>query len=105
MDMKALHVQNRTIAIIENGSWAPKSGDLMTKFCDEDLKQMTIINEQVSLLSMAGENSYASLDNLVKAVAKDLKNEGEAIDEKSAPKPAAKAKAPAKAKAKAKAKK
>ncbi len=105
MDMKALHVQNRTIAIIENGSWAPRSGDLMTKFCDEDLKQMTIINEQVSLLSMAGENSYASLDSLAKAVAKGLKNEGEAIEEKSAPKPAAKAKAPAKTKAKAKAKK
>ena len=27
MDMKALNLQNRTFAIIENGSWAVKSGD------------------------------------------------------------------------------
>ena len=25
-DMKALNVQNRTVSIIENGSWAPQSG-------------------------------------------------------------------------------
>ena len=38
MDMKALNLQNRTIAIIENGSWACKSGDLMQKFVDDELK-------------------------------------------------------------------
>ncbi len=31
MDMKALNLQNRTFALIENGSWAVKSGDLMRK--------------------------------------------------------------------------
>ena len=43
MDMKALNLQNRTIAIIENGSWACKSGDLMQKFVDDELKNMTVL--------------------------------------------------------------
>ena len=34
MDMKALNVQNRTVAIVENGSWACKSGYLMAEFLD-----------------------------------------------------------------------
>ena len=38
MDMKALNLQNRTFAIIENGSWAVKSGDLMQKFVNNELK-------------------------------------------------------------------
>ncbi len=40
MDMKALNLQNRTFAIIENGSWAVKSGDLMQKFVNDELKNM-----------------------------------------------------------------
>lgn len=40
--MKALHVQNRTIALIENGSWAVKSGDLMQEFIDNNLSNMTL---------------------------------------------------------------
>ena len=34
-DMKGLNVQNRTVAIIENGTWACKSGELMTRFVQE----------------------------------------------------------------------
>lgn len=35
MDMKALNLQNRTFAIVENGSWACKSGDLMEEIYSE----------------------------------------------------------------------
>ena len=49
MDMKALNVQNRTVALIENGSWACKSGDLMQKFINDELKNMTVLNERVSM--------------------------------------------------------
>ncbi|MBQ5796418.1 MAG: FprA family A-type flavoprotein, partial [Firmicutes bacterium] len=38
-DMKALNVQNRMVALIENGSWATKSGDLMEEFIDNEMKQ------------------------------------------------------------------
>ena len=44
IDMKALNLQNRTFALIENGSWACKSGDLMQKFIDEEMKNMTVLN-------------------------------------------------------------
>lgn len=40
MDMKALNLQKRTFALIENGSWACKSGDLMQKFIDEEKRNM-----------------------------------------------------------------
>ena len=40
-DMKALCIQNRTFAIMENGTWAPKSGDLRGKFVAEGLKDCT----------------------------------------------------------------
>lgn len=64
MDLKALNLQNRTFAIIENGSWACKSGDLMQKFVDEELKNMTVLNERVSMASALGADKAAELDAL-----------------------------------------
>ncbi len=49
--MKVLNLQNRTLALIENGSWACKSGDLMQKFIDHELKNMTVLNERLSFAS------------------------------------------------------
>ena len=72
MDMKALNLQNRTCAIIENGSWAPKSGDLMQKFLDEELKCMTVLNERLSLASSLKEDQADELDALAAAIADDL---------------------------------
>ena len=71
MDMKALNVQNRTVALIENGSWAPKSGSLMTEFLDE-MKQMTVLNEQVSLLSSLNESSAVEMDQLVDSILESM---------------------------------
>ena len=34
-DMKALGLQNRTVALVENGSWAPVSGKLMREMLGE----------------------------------------------------------------------
>ena len=34
-DMKALNLQNRTVALIENGSWAPASGRQMRTLLEE----------------------------------------------------------------------
>ena len=68
MDMKALNVQNRTVAIIENGSWAVRSGDLMHKFVDGEMKNMTILNERLSIASSLELNKVAELDNLANAI-------------------------------------
>lgn len=68
MDMKALNVQNRTFAIIENGSWACKSGDLMHKFVDEELKNMTILTDRLSLASTLHEDKSHELETLADAI-------------------------------------
>ncbi len=68
MDMKALNLQNRTFAIIENGSWAPTSGDLMQKFIDEELKNMTVLNERLSIASSMLPDKAKELENLAQAI-------------------------------------
>ena len=72
MDMKALNLQNRTFAILENGSWAPKSGDLMERFLDQEMKQMTVLNPRLSLASSLRWDQAAELDALANVIAKDL---------------------------------
>jgi flavorubredoxin len=75
MDMKALNLQNRTFAIIENGSWACKSGDLMQKFIDEELKNMTVLNERLSLASSLKPDKATELESLADALVDSLKGE------------------------------
>ncbi len=72
-DMKALNMQNRTFALIENGSWACKSGDLMQKFIDEELKNMTVLNERLSIASAMGEDKNVELDALADALIDSMK--------------------------------
>ena len=72
--MKALHVQKRTVAIIENGSWAVKSGDLMQKFMDDNLQDMTILNERVSMASALHEDKQQEMEQLAQALADSLQN-------------------------------
>ena len=73
MDMKALNLQNRTFAIIENGSWACKSGDLMKKFIDEELKNMTVLNERLSLASALHPDKESELEALAEGIAESLR--------------------------------
>lgn len=73
MDMKALNVQNRTVAIVENGSWACKSGDLMKDFLD-DMKQMTVINERLTMVSSLNEDKIDEMDMLVDSILDSMKD-------------------------------
>ena len=73
MDMKALNLQNRTIAIIENGSWACKSGDLIQKFVDDELKNMTVLNERLSLASALHPDKVTELDALADSIIESMK--------------------------------
>ncbi|MDU6306105.1 MAG: FprA family A-type flavoprotein [Clostridium sp.] len=72
LDMKALNVQKRTVAIVENGSWACKSGDLMQKFLTEEMKDMTVLNERISMASSLGEDKEVELDILTDAILDSL---------------------------------
>ncbi|NFO12290.1 FprA family A-type flavoprotein [Clostridium botulinum] len=71
MDMKALNLQNRTFAIIENGSWACKSGKLIREFLD-GMKNSTILDEKVTLVSSMKEDNVADMDELVKSVMESM---------------------------------
>ena len=73
MDMKALNVQNRTVALIENGSWATKSGQLMEK-CFEGMKKMNIIDNKLSLVSSMKEDNVVDMDALVDSVIESMNN-------------------------------
>ncbi len=72
MDMKALNLQKRTMAIIENGSWAVKSGDLMEEFVNNELKRMTLLNERVTMASALHADKEVELDNLADAIAESI---------------------------------
>lgn len=75
MDMKALHVQNRTVALVENGSWACKSGDLMERFLNDEMKNITVLNERLSLASaLQGEKEH-ELDSLADSIIESMKKE------------------------------
>ena len=52
LDLKAHAWQRRTVALIENGSWAAQSGKLMRAEL-EQMKDITIVGETVSLKSAA----------------------------------------------------
>lgn len=73
MDMKALNVQNRTVAIVENGSWACKSGDLMAEFLD-DMKQMSVLNERLTMVSSLNEEKTDEMDVLVDGIIESMKD-------------------------------
>lgn len=73
-DMKRLNLQKRVVGIVENGSWAPQALDLMTKAFD-DMKQMTILNEQVSVLSSVTKMTDRELDGLADSIIESMKQD------------------------------
>lgn len=72
MDMKALNLQNRTFAIIENGSWACRSGSLMREFL-EGMRDMTVLDDKVTLVSSMKEDNITDIDILVDSVMESMK--------------------------------
>lgn len=72
MDMKALNVQNRTFAILENGSWACESGRLMREFL-ENMRNMTVLDEKVTLTSSMTAEQIGEMDTLVDNIINSMK--------------------------------
>ena len=72
MDMKALNLQNRTFSIIENGSWACRSGNLMREFL-EGMRDMTVLDDKVTLVSSMKEDNVTDMDILVDTVMEYMK--------------------------------
>ena len=66
-DMKALNLQKRTFAVVENGSWACKSGDLMRKEL-EGMKEMAVLDADLTVTSALRDDQAGAVDALADAV-------------------------------------
>ncbi len=71
LDIKAHNLQNRTVAIMENGSWAPTAGSLMRELIGS-MKGMTILEEGVRILSSLKAPQMEQLEALAEAIAQSL---------------------------------
>ncbi len=70
-DMKALNVQNRTIAVLGNGSWAPQSAKLMEARLGE-LKNMTILTDNFAVKSALHEDQMGALKDICDKIVESL---------------------------------
>lgn len=70
-DMKRLNLQKRVVAVVENGSWAPQAGVLINETLDE-MKQMTVLNEEVSVLSSVSKMTESELDSLADSIIESM---------------------------------
>ena len=72
MDLKAHNLQNRTVAIIENGSWGVMSGKLMAEL-NGGMKNMNILEQKVTVKSSLKESLLEELDQLADTIAESMK--------------------------------
>ena len=71
LDLKAHNLQKRTVALIENGTWAPQSGRLMGELVGA-MKDMTVLEGTVSLRSSVKEEQRLALEALADVLAADI---------------------------------
>lgn len=79
-DLVAHNIQNRTIALIENGSWAPTSGKLMREEFQK-CKNMTILDNTITLKSSLKKDQLAEIDALADAIAEAMPKDAKAVPE------------------------
>ena len=70
-DCKALNLQNRTIGLVENGTWGPVAAKQMREILD-GLKNMNILEPVVTLKSALNGDSMEQLGKLADAVVSSL---------------------------------
>ena len=73
-DLKAHSWQNRTVAIIENGTWAAQSGKAMRTLLEE-MKNITILGEDLSLKSAMKTEQMEDLEFLANLILANLHNQ------------------------------
>ena len=70
-DIKALNLQNRTVAVIDNGTWAATAGKQMIGML-EGMKNMTLLENTISIKSALAENQLGALEALADELAKQV---------------------------------
>lgn len=73
-DMKALAVQNKTVALMENGTWAPTTAKQMREKLAE-LKNVTILDTQITIKSAMAPEQEGQLETLADALAASMDNQ------------------------------
>lgn len=71
LDLKDHDLKNRTVALIENGSWAPQSGKKMKELLDS-MKNMRILEPMVSIRSALAPCQLQELKTLAEQIAKEI---------------------------------
>ena len=79
-------LKNRTVALIQNGSWAPTSGKLMTQIL-ESMKDMKLLEAPFTLKSALAPGQEADLDALAQALAASVRGEEPAVPAEQEKKP------------------
>lgn len=72
-DMKALAVQNKTVALMENGTWAPMTAKQMREKLAE-LKNVTILDTQITIKSAMAPEQEGQLEALADAIVASMDN-------------------------------
>ncbi len=85
LDLEAHNLQNRTYALIENGSWSPASAGLMKEILDR-MTGTTYAGETVTFFSSPDASTSDALMGLAEAVAASMNEEAptEAVTEAAA---------------------
>ena len=63
LKLKAKTYRNRTVAIVENGSWAPSAGRVIKSYIDE-LKDITFVEPMITIRSALNADTRAQLSEL-----------------------------------------
>ena len=71
MDLKAHNLQNRTVAIMENGSWGVLSGKQMREIIGS-MKNMTVLDETVTVKSALKEDQLVILEGMADAIVRPM---------------------------------
>ena len=70
-------IENRTIAVIGNSSWAPYVSMKLMKEIISEWKNCRILGEGVHIISNVGEQEEQGLEELAGIIAKDILNKAE----------------------------
>ena len=70
-DLVAHNLQNRTVALLENGSWAPTAGGLMRNMLSK-CKNMNILDTSLTIHSALKENQLPQLEAVADALAAEI---------------------------------
>ena len=70
-DLKAHNLQNRKVALIENGSWAPVAGKKITEYFS-GMKNLTVMGSTITMKSSVKEPQRVQLEELADIIAASI---------------------------------